>query len=136
VSGTLRAAFLTLSLHAGSAGAEPLLLGVVGADVYRNDMRDEPYLVLQLSRASTAAFDQFTRMRVGCLIDLWIDGRLVMTANVIEPITLGSLSVFAYGQDIHALRRSIDTASAAVVVDDSAQEPRCSGQPSSTPIRR
>lgn len=126
--GTLRAALLTLFLCAGPANAEPLSLDIVAGDVYRDDIIDEPYLLLRLSPAAAAAFNEFTGRRVGCPIDVRVDGRLIMTATVREPIRLGSFTLYAYDQDIHAISRPILLDRVTVEVDDAANEPPCAGE--------
>ncbi|MCB1499980.1 MAG: hypothetical protein KDK07_09360 [Bauldia sp.] len=118
--GTLRAAFLTLSLCAGPARAEPLVLDVVSADFYRDDLNGNT-LSIELSPTSAAEFGDYTGRRVGCLLDLLVDGRVVVTANVNEPVTHPSFMVAIPIDDVvaaDALARSMSSGEASVVVDD------------------
>jgi preprotein translocase subunit SecD len=81
-----------LLLLSGAAFAAPLELKVAKASVV-NDSADQKALSLELTPQSREAFGAFTAEHVGQTIDLRIDGDVVMSPRLVEPITGGKIMV-------------------------------------------
>jgi hypothetical protein len=129
VRGTVRAAFLTPFLCAGPANAEPLWLDILSTDVYVDDYQGRT-LAIRLSPASTAKFGEYTTQRVGCAIDLIVDGRVLVSPVVRQPLLVGSFSISLNGYDVdevHVLSRALARDGAKVSVNDPPDQ-TCVGQ--------
>ena len=81
-----------LLLLTGTAFAAPLELRVAKVSVV-NDSADQKALSLELTPQSRDAFGAFTAEHVGQTIDLRIDGEVVMSPRLVEPITGGQIMV-------------------------------------------
>ena len=81
-----------LLLLTGTAFAAPLELRVAKVSVV-NDSADQKALSLELTPQSREAFGAFTAEHVGQTIDLRIDGEVVMSPRLMEPITGGKIMV-------------------------------------------
>jgi preprotein translocase subunit SecD len=81
-----------LLLLTGAAFAAPLELGVAKVSVV-NDSADQKALSLELTPQSREAFGAFTAEHVGQTIDLRVDGEVVMSPRLMEPITGGKIMV-------------------------------------------
>jgi preprotein translocase subunit SecD len=81
-----------LLLLTGAALAAPLELGVAKVSVVA-DSADQKALSLELTPQSREAFGAFTAEHVGQTIDLRVDGEVVMSPRLMEPITGGRIMV-------------------------------------------
>ena len=110
------AAALTV-FSAGQAAAEILPLDVEKATVTYG-FPDQSALDLQLTVQGGEAFAGFTQRHVGKTVDLVIDGKVVISPRLVEPITGGRIVVsgkFAPGR-LEAIARRIAAGSATVDV--------------------
>jgi preprotein translocase subunit SecD len=110
----LTAAVLALSPLPAWAG-ESIVLRVEHAMV-ANDIGDRPAMKLDLTPESRDAFGAFTTKHVGKVVDLKIDGKVVMSPVVREPILGGQLMVsgnFERGELV-AIAKRIEAADAQV----------------------
>ena len=119
------AAFIaSLLLASGAvASAEPLQLAVAKASVVADRVTNQQSLSLELTPASREAFGAFTTEHVGDTVDLRIDGEVVMSPRMVEPITGGLIMVsgtFEPGQ-LAEIGKRILPGGAKVEVE--AQEP-------------
>ena len=113
--------FAMLLLLCGLAAAEPLTLGVATATVVPDPSR-QAALDLKLTPDSAKAFAAFTSANVGKTIDLSIDGAVVMSPRLVEPILGGEIMVsgtFAKGE-LERLARRISSGDAKVAVEAKA----------------
>ena len=110
------AAVLTL-FAAGEAATEVLPLDVEKATVTYG-FPDQSALDLQLTPQGGEAFAGFTARHVGKTVDLVIDGKVMISPRLVEPITGGRIVVsgkFAPGR-LEAIARRISAGSATVDV--------------------
>jgi preprotein translocase subunit SecD len=116
----LRLVALTALLGAatlGRAAAEILPLDVAKATVTYS-FPNQSALDLQLTPAGGEAFAAFTQRHVGKTIDLVIDGKVVISPRLAEPITGGRITVsgaFAPGR-LEGIARKISAGTATVDV--------------------
>lgn len=102
---------------AGQAAAEILPLDVAEATVTYS-FPDKSALDLQLTPEGGEAFAGFTERHVGETVDLVIDGKVMISPRLVEPITDGRIVVsgkFAPGR-LEAIARRISAGSATVDV--------------------
>jgi preprotein translocase subunit SecD len=112
----LFAAALTV-LVATQASAEVLPLDVEKATVTYG-FPDQSALDLQLTPQGGEAFAGFTERHIGKTVDLVIDGKVMISPRLVEPITGGRIVVsgkFAPGR-LEAIARRISAGSATVDV--------------------
>ncbi len=91
ILGLAARAFGLLLASAGLAAAAPLALTVAHADLARDNATNSPALSLILTPEATAAFAEFTTAEVGHQIEVRIDGEVVMTPRLMDPILGGEL---------------------------------------------
>jgi preprotein translocase subunit SecD len=60
-----------------------------------DEMSRQPVLDLVLDKATRAAFARLTKANLGKPLDLAIDGRVVSSPTVREPIETGRMTIFA-----------------------------------------
>jgi preprotein translocase subunit SecD len=89
----LAAALFALSLTATPGFATPLLLGVSTAEVASDQATGQPVLSLVLTAQSAKDFAALTTANVGKVMDLRVDGKLVMSPVVRDPIVGGTVMV-------------------------------------------
>ena len=90
----LAALVATLLLaSAAAAFAKPLLLAVAKVSVVTDRITEQKSLSLELTPKSREAFGEFTTQHVGDTIDLRIDGKVVMSPRLMEPILGGVIMV-------------------------------------------
>lgn len=110
-------------LACGLAMAKPLTLAIAKADVVHDPAPGQVALNLKLTPGSKQAFAAFTKANVGKTIDLSIDGAVVMSPRLVEPILGGEIMVsgtFAKGE-LRRLAERISSGSAKVAVDVKAE---------------
>jgi preprotein translocase subunit SecD len=84
----------TALLASGAAAlAEPLQLAVAKVSVVTDRITNGKSLSLELTPQSRDAFGEFTTQHVGDTIDLRIDGEVVMSPRLMEPILGGLIMV-------------------------------------------
>ena len=83
---TLGAAILLASI----AAAEPLVLEVADAQPGFDQRTNEPIVAFRLTPAAARRFADFTRENVGKVVDVRVDGRVVTSPVVREPILGGA----------------------------------------------
>jgi preprotein translocase subunit SecD len=91
--GRVAAALAALVLAGKVAEADPLAVTVLSADLAIDPGTNEPVLSLRFDEASAKAFADLTRDNVGKVVELRVDGKVVMSPIVREPIVGGSLRV-------------------------------------------
>ena len=97
MSGLLLFGLLAL---ANIAAAEPTVIEVVSATAGFDQRTNEPIVEYKLSPASGKLFAEATRKNVGRKLEMRVDGQVVVSAVIREPILGGS------GQISGALHRS------------------------------
>lgn len=106
------------------AAAEPLVLEVKSVHVADDEVvAGQQQLRLALTGASTEAFARFSTEHVGRIVDFSIDGEVVASPRLIEPISGGLLVVsamFGPGEVEEIAKRILDGA-ARVEVDVAAE---------------
>jgi preprotein translocase subunit SecD len=75
------------------AAAEPLLLEVARAETGFDRRSNEPIVSLKLSEKSARLLAQLTQENVGRPMHLRVDGKIVMSPVIREPILHGSLQI-------------------------------------------
>jgi len=112
-----------LLLACGLAAAEPLALAVAAATVVRDPAPGQDALDVKLTPDSAKAFAAFTAANVGKTIDLSIDGAVVMSPRLVEPILGGEIMVSGtFSRDeLRRLAERISSGSAMVMVDARAE---------------
>lgn len=94
------------------AAAEPLELAVKSVNVAEDDVvAGQRQLRLALTAASAEAFARFSTEHVGRVVDLSIDGEVVASPRLVEPISGGLLVVggmFEPGKVEEIARRLLD----------------------------
>jgi len=119
------AAFLATVLLASAAAAlaKPLELSVAKVSVVTDRITNQKSLSLELTPQSREAFGEFTTQHVGDTVDLRIDGEVVMSPRLMEPILGGLIMVsgtFEPGQLVEIGKRIIP---GGARVEVEAQEP-------------
>ncbi len=110
---------LAALLAASPAAAERLALSVAAVEIVPDTVPGQMLLRLELTPESRAAFAAFTGRYVGETVDFRIDGQMVMSVRLVEPILGGMFVVsamFAKGE-LEAIARRIDAGKAAVEVE-------------------
>lgn len=87
----IRLVAAALVLSAGAALAAPLPIKVASATVEGG--MTGPVLSLKLDEASTKSFADLTAANIGKVVELRIDGKVVMAPVVRDPITTGQVEV-------------------------------------------
>jgi preprotein translocase subunit SecD len=120
----LAALIATVLLASGAAAfAEPLQLSVAKVSVVTDRITNQKSLSLELTPQSREAFGEFTTQHVGDTVDLRIDGEVVMSPRLMEPILGGLIMVsgtFEPGQLVEIGKRIIP---GGARVEVEAQEP-------------
>jgi preprotein translocase subunit SecD len=83
----LGAAAILAVLSADIAGAETL--AVESAAVEYDQRTTEPVVTVRFTAAARQAFSEFTRKNVGRRVSLLVDGRVIITTTIREPIDGG-----------------------------------------------
>ena len=81
--------FVAAIVFASIAAAEPLVLEVADAQPAFDQRSNEPIVTFRLTPASARRFADFTRENVGRTVDVRVDGRMVMSSVIREPILGG-----------------------------------------------
>ena len=100
------------------AQADSLALDIAKASIAYG-FPDKTTLDIQLTETGASDFAAFTQKHVGELVDLKVDGKVVMSPKLVEPITAGRITVsgqFAPGK-LEAIARKIAAGAAAVNVE-------------------
>ena len=103
----------------GFAMAEPLTLAIAKAVVVPDPAPGQGALNLKMTPDSAKAFATFTKANVGKMIDLSVDGAVVMSPLLVEPILGGEVMIsgkFAKGE-LRRLSERISAGRAKVTVD-------------------
>jgi preprotein translocase subunit SecD len=82
-------AFLAITTAVG----EPLQVGIASAEQTYDPRNDEPVVFFVMTPSSTRAFAELTVKNVGRKVAIRIDGRVVMTPVINEPIPGGRLQI-------------------------------------------
>jgi preprotein translocase subunit SecD len=75
------------------AAAAPLVLAVASATVVHDQATGRPALSLSLTAEGAAAFAAFSTAEAGHQIAVTVDGELVMSPRLIDPILGGEISI-------------------------------------------
>ncbi|BCG94379.1 SecDF P1 head subdomain-containing protein [Mesorhizobium sp. 131-2-1] len=112
-----------LLLACGLAAAQPLALAVAAATVVRDPAPGQDALDLKLTPDSAKAFAAFTVANVGRTIDLSVDGAVVMSPRLLEPILGGEIMVGGRfsRNELRRLAERISSGSGKVTVDARAE---------------
>jgi len=113
------AAVLLFSLQAVAAHAEALALTVTKAEIGNDLAPPMRMLSLTLAKESALAFGDFTNRHTGKTIDVRIDGTVVMSPRIVEPILGGMVMVsgtFEPGQ-LEKMAERISSGAAKVEVE-------------------
>ncbi len=89
----IAAALAVLVFVHGAFAAEPLVLAVKTALVLRDQTTGEPVLSLTLMPDSAKAFGELTAANIGRVVELRLDGKVVMAPVVRDPILGGLVNV-------------------------------------------
>ena len=89
----IAAALAVLAFVHWAFAAEPLVLAVKTALVLRDQTTGEPVLSLTLMPDSAKAFGELTAANVGRVVELRLDGKVVMAPVVRDPILGGLVNV-------------------------------------------
>lgn len=84
------AAWVTCSFGAGVVAAEALMLEVSNARVAYDSRTNEPVVSFRLTPSSQRLFASFTQQNVGKRVALRVDGRVISSPVIREPITGGT----------------------------------------------
>jgi preprotein translocase subunit SecD len=120
---TVIAGLATVLLCVGVAAAAPLALAVASAKLVRDSTSGQVALSLELTPDGKQAFAAFTTANVGKIVDLSIDGAVVMSPRLMEPIVGGEIMVsgaFAPGE-LERIAQKIASGKATVAVDAKAK---------------
>ncbi len=107
-----------MALASGPAAAEILPLDVAKANITYS-FPDNTMLDLELTPTGGEAFAAFTEKHVGETIDLKVDGKVVISPKLVEPITTGHISVsgkFAPGR-LESIAKKISAGTATIDVE-------------------
>lgn len=113
------AAAILFSLQAIAAHAEALALTVTKAEIGNDLAPPTRQLSLTLARESAMAFGDFTTRHAGKIIDVRVDGAVVMSPRIVEPILGGMVMVsgmFEPGQ-LETMADRISSGAAEVEVE-------------------
>lgn len=105
-------------LIASPAHADSIALDIAKASI-AYAFPDKTTLDIQLTPAGTTDFAAFTEKHVGKLVDLKVEGKVVMSPKLAEPITGGRITVsgqFAPGK-LEAIARKISAGAVSVNVE-------------------
>ncbi|TRC71821.1 hypothetical protein FJV80_32925 [Mesorhizobium sp. WSM4310] len=109
----------------GLAMAEPLTLAIAKAAVVSDQASGQRALNLKMTPDSAKAFGDFTRANVGKVVDLSVDGTVVASPRLVEPILGGEVMLsgtFAPGE-LQRLAERISAGGAKVTVEVAAEQP-------------
>ncbi|WP_027051697.1 SecDF P1 head subdomain-containing protein [Mesorhizobium erdmanii] len=109
----------------GLAMAEPLTLAIAKAAVVSDQASVQMGLNLKMTPDSAKAFADFTKANVGKVVDLSVDGTVVASPRLVEPILGGEVMLngtFAPGELQHLAER-ISAGGAKVTVEVKAEQP-------------
>ncbi|ESY92041.1 hypothetical protein NKI51_22735 [Mesorhizobium australicum] len=102
-----------------TAVAEPLTLIIARAVAVPDSVSGQAMLSLKLTPDSGKAFARFTGANVGKIVDLSIDGAVMMSPRIVEPIRGGEIMVsgtFKPGE-VERIAERISAGDAKVEVD-------------------
>lgn len=109
----------------GLAMAEPLTLAIAKAAVVSDQASGQMALSLKMTPESAKAFADFTRANVGKVVDLSVDGAVVASPRLVEPILGGEVMLngtFDAGE-LQRLAERISAGGAKVTVEVKAEQP-------------
>lgn len=112
------AASVALLMPIAAMAGESLELHVGHASIVA-DSAGQRAMQLELTSASSSDFAAFTGRHVGATIDLRVDGEVLMSPRLMDPITGGKIMVsgsFARGE-LEAIAKSVSAAAAKVEVE-------------------
>lgn len=112
-------------LACGLAMAEPLTLVIAKAAVVSDAASGQMALNLKMTPDSATAFADFTRANVGKVVDLSVDGAVVASPRLVEPIFGGEVMLngtFAAGE-LQRLADRISVGGAKVTVEVKVEQP-------------
>lgn len=112
-------------LACGLAMAEPLTLAIAKAAVVSDAASGQMLLNLKMAPDSAKAFADFTKANVGRVVDLSVDGAVVSSPRLVEPILGGEVMLngtFAAGE-LQRLADRISAGGAKVTVEVKAEQP-------------
>ena len=112
-------------LACGLAMAEPLTLAIAKAVVVSDQASGQMALSLKMMPDSAKAFADFTTANVGKVVDLSVDGAVVASPRLVEPILGGEVMLngtFAAGE-LQRLANRISAGDAKVTVEVKAEQP-------------
>jgi len=121
----LIAAVAVMLLACGLAMAEPLTLAIAKAAVVSDQTSGQMVLSLKMTADSAKAFADFTKANVGKVVDLSVDGAVVASPRLVEPILGGEVMLngtFAAGE-LQRLADRISTGGAKVTVEVKTEQP-------------
>ena len=121
----LIAAVAIVLLACGLAVAEPLTLAIAKAAVVSDAASGQMALNLKMTPDSAKAFADFTRANVGKVVDLSVDGAVVASPRLVEPILGGEVMLsgsFAPGE-LQRLAERISAGGAKVTVEVKTEQP-------------
>ncbi|BAV45033.1 hypothetical protein MesoLj113a_48790 [Mesorhizobium sp. 113-1-2] len=121
----LIAAIAVMLLACGLAMAEPLTLAIAKAAVVSDQASGQMVLSLKMTADSAKAFADFTKANVGKVVDLSVEGAVVASPRLVEPILGGEVMLngaFAPGELRHFAER-ISAGGAKVTVEVKAEQP-------------
>lgn len=113
------AAAILFSFQAIAAHAEALAMTVTKAEIGNDLAPPMRMLSLTLARESAMAFGDFTTRHAGKIIDVRVDGAVVMSPRIVEPILGGMVMVsgmFEPGQ-LETMADRISSGAAKVEVE-------------------
>jgi preprotein translocase subunit SecD len=87
------ALFLASLWSIGSATAEPLVLEIARATTGLDQRTGKPIVNVVLREASKRAFDRFTSGKVGSKMELRVNGQVLSTAVLREPLLSESFQI-------------------------------------------
>lgn len=122
----LIAGIAILLLSSGLATAGPLTLAIAKAAVVSDQTSGQMALNLKMTADSAKAFADFTKANVGKVVDLGVDGAVVASPRLVEPILGGEVMLngtFAAG-DLQRLAERISAGNAKVTVEVKAEQPQ------------
>jgi preprotein translocase subunit SecD len=85
----LGAAAILAVFSADIAAAETVILDVQSAAAEYDQRTTEPVVTVRFTPAARQAFSEFTRKNVGRRVSLLVDGRVIITTTIREPIDGG-----------------------------------------------
>ncbi|WP_095204485.1 SecDF P1 head subdomain-containing protein [Mesorhizobium carmichaelinearum] len=121
----LIAAVAIVLLACGLAMAEPLTLAIAKAAVVSDQASGQKALNLKMTADSAKAFADLTKANVGKVVDLSVDGAVVASPRLVEPILGGEVKLsgsFTAGE-LQRLAERISAGGAKVTVEVKAEQP-------------